>query len=68
MLVDKYFMIINRYINIIGIKVILTVSRREAKAYRIKMKYKQVVTREGDQKLYMRKVTQHKGKKNEKKH
>ena len=29
MLVDKYVMIMNRYIMIIGIKVILTVNRRE---------------------------------------
>jgi len=43
-----------RYIKIIDIKVILTVNRRKTKAYRIKMKYKQVVTREGDQKLYMK--------------
>jgi len=44
-------MIMNRYIMIIGIKVVLTVNRRERKDYGMKMKYKQVVTREGDQKL-----------------
>ena len=38
-------MIVNRYIMIIGIKVILTVNRRERKDYRIKMNYKQVVTK-----------------------
>jgi len=39
---------------IIGIKGVLTVNRRERKDYRMKMKYKQVVIREGaegDQKL-----------------
>ena len=44
-------MIVNRYIMVIDYKVILTVNRRERRNYRIKMKYKQVVTKEGDQKL-----------------
>jgi len=35
MLVDEYIMIMNRYIMIIGYKVILTVSRRERKYHRI---------------------------------
>ena len=54
MLVDKCITVMGRNIKIIGIKVILTVNRRKTKAYRIKMKYKQVVTREGDQKLFMK--------------
>ena len=46
MLVDKYIMVKGRCIMIIGYKVILTVNRRKRKDYRIKMKHKQVVTRE----------------------
>ena len=51
MLIDKCIMVMGRYIMIIGIKVILTVNRRERRNYRIKMNYKQVVTKEDDQKL-----------------
>ena len=50
---------------IIGIKVILTVNRRERKDYRIgmKMKHKQVATREGDPKLCERLASIKKGSK-----
>jgi len=46
MLVGKYIMIVNRYIMVIDYKVILIMNRRERKDYRIKMNYKQVVTKE----------------------